>query len=100
MANAIYNPNSLYAKTPLYGNFLDLADFPVIPKLADDVVFEINDTYQYRPDLLSYDLYGTSELWWVFALRNPNTIQDPVFDMYAGNKIYLPKKSTLQSVVR
>jgi hypothetical protein len=99
MAQVTYARNSPYGKTPFYGNFLDLANFPDIPKNADDVIFEINRTYQYRPDLLAYDLYGDANLWWVFALRNPNSVRDPVFDMRIGSKIYLPKKSTLSEII-
>jgi hypothetical protein len=99
MAEVTYARNSPYARTKFYGNFLDVAQFPNIPKNADDVVFEINRTYQYRPDLLAFDLYGDANLWWVFALRNPNTIKDSIFDMRAGTKIYLPKKSTLDSLL-
>lgn len=95
----IYDKNSPYYLTPVYGKFLDVAVFPKIPRLADDVVFTINETYQYRPDLLAFDLYGDQGLWWVFALRNPNSIQDPVFDMQAGKQIYIPNKSTLNSVL-
>lgn len=99
MAEVTYARNSPYARTKFYGNFLDVAQFPTIPKNADDVVFEINRTYQYRPDLLAFDLYGDANLWWVFALRNPNTIKDSIFDMRSGTKIYLPKKSTLDSLL-
>ncbi len=99
MAEVTYARNSPYARTKFYGNFLDVAQFPNIPKNSDDVVFEINRTYQYRPDLLAFDLYGDANLWWVFALRNPNTIKDSIFDMRAGTKIYLPKKSTLDSLL-
>ena len=99
MAEVTYARNSPYARTKFYGNFLDVAQFSNIPKNADDVVFEINRTYQYRPDLLAFDLYGDANLWWVFALRNPNTIKDSIFDMRAGTKIYLPKKSILDSLL-
>lgn len=99
MAEVTYAKNSPYANTKFYGNFLDVASLPVMPKNDDDVKFEINKTYQYRPDLLAFDLYGDANLWWVFALRNPNTIKDPVFDMRIGYKIYLPKKSTLDSLL-
>lgn len=98
MANQ-YSRYSPYYTTPLYGKFLDVASFPTIPKSVDDVLFQVNQTYQYRPDLLAYDLYGDAALWWVFALRNPNNIQDPVFDMKIGNRIYLPKKETITSVL-
>lgn len=94
-----YSKNSPYYSTPVFGKFLDIASFPVIPKLVDDVLFQVNQTYQYRPDLLAFDLYGDANLWWVFALRNPNNIQDPVFDMKIGNRIYLPKKETITSII-
>jgi hypothetical protein len=99
MAEIQYSKNSLYSKTPFYGDFLDLADFPVIPKNPDDVLFAINKTYQFRPDLLAYDLYQDASLWWVFALRNPNTIKDPIFDMKIGNRIFLPKKDAITGAI-
>jgi hypothetical protein len=99
MAEIQYAQNSLYSKTPFYGDFLDLANFPAIPKNPDDVLFAINKTYQYRPDLLAYDLYEDTGLWWVFALRNPNTIKDPIFDMKIGNRIFLPKKATITGAI-
>ena len=59
------------------------------------MIYTVTGVYQYRPDLLAYDLYGDASLWWVFAARNPNTIQDPVFDFLPGAVIYIPKKETL-----
>jgi hypothetical protein len=47
--------------------------------------------------LLAYDLYTNSGLWWVFKARNPNVLDDPIFDFKAGTKIYIPKKTTLVS---
>jgi hypothetical protein len=46
--------------------------------------------------LLAYSVYGTSKLWWVFAQRNMDVLKDPVFDLVAGIKIYLPKQDQLQ----
>jgi len=34
-------------------------------------------------------------LWWVFAMRNINTIEDPVYDFEPGKSIYIPKKETI-----
>jgi len=56
-------------------------------------------TYQYRPDLLAYDLYSTGALWWVFYQRNPNTLTKPPLDFVANTTIYLPKLTTLQSAL-
>ncbi len=99
METVAYSRNSLYAQTDFFGKYLDTARFINIPKNPDDVLFTVNKTYQNRPDLLAFDLYGDSGLWWVFALRNPNTIKDPVFDMKIGTKCYIPKKSTLTGLL-
>ena len=55
-----------------------------------------DSVYQYRPDMLANDLYGSSDLWWVFAERNPDVLKDPLFDFVAGVQIFLPLKTTLQ----
>jgi alpha-L-fucosidase len=70
-----------------------------VPKESDDLTFTINTTYQYRPDLLAFDLYGIAGLWWVFYQRNPNTLQAPPLDFKVGTLIYLPKLSTLKSAL-
>jgi len=49
---------------------------------------------------LAFDLYGDPSLWWVFAVRNPNVISDPVFDMRIGARIAVPKKETLQGIIK
>jgi hypothetical protein len=99
MNKVVYDRKSPYARTGIYGKFLDIANFPQVPKLADDVKFTINKTYQFRPDLLAFDLYGDSKLWYVFALRNPHLIEDPIFDMHIGKVIFIPKKENLSAIV-
>jgi hypothetical protein len=90
-----YSKTSPYFSTGLYGNFLDIATNRPITKKVDDVSYVIDKIYQFRPDLLAYDLYSDASLWWVFAARNPNVIRDPVFDFLPGVQIYLPKQTTL-----
>ena len=99
MATVKYSKSSPYRKTNTFGNgqFLDLLAYTPVSKRADDVSFTINSIYQYRPDLLAFDLYGDSALWWVFKSRNPNVIDDPIFDFQAGVTIFVPQKSTLVS---
>jgi hypothetical protein len=70
-----------------------------IPKESDDRLMQINQTYQYRPDLLALDLYDNPSLWWVFYQRNPNTLVAPPLDFRAGVQIYLPKITTLRGVL-
>lgn len=99
MTQSTYNPTSLYASTPQVYNYLPYLDFwnsqvAIIPN-ENDTFFIVSKNYQYRPDLLSYDLYGTTGYWWVFALRNPDVLLDPIYDLVAGINIYLPPQSTL-----
>lgn len=99
MPTVKYDRKSPYSLTEFHGKFLDVASLPVVPKVKDDVKFTINQTYEYRPDLLAFDLYGDSRLWWVFALRNPNVLKDPLFGMRAGVTIYIPKKENLSAFI-
>lgn len=92
---AIYKKTSPYYQTSTFGQFLDVITHRPIPKLADDELFTINATYAYRPDLLAHDLYNDAGYWWVFAARNPNIIEDPIYDFRPGQAIYIPKLSTL-----
>jgi hypothetical protein len=94
-----YGPTSPYYTTGYSQFFLDVMVNRQIPKSADDLLFTINTTYQYRPDLLAYDLYTDAGLWWVFYQRNPNTLTAPPTDFVAGTPIYLPRLDTLKRVL-
>ena len=94
---AIYSKTSPYYSTPVFGKFLDVLEYRPITRKPDDLPYVIDQVYEYRPDLLAFDLYGDSALWWVFKARNPNAIDDPIFDFRAGKNIYIPKKATLSS---
>lgn len=92
----MYNTNSPYYNTDIVNQqFLDIMiNRPIITN-PTDVYWTITITYNLRPDLLAYDLYNDSKLWWVFAQRNPNTLKDPLFDFIAGRQIYIPTKDSL-----
>ncbi len=96
---AVYNSTSPYFATPYAQFYLDIMVNRVIPKELDDQLFQINETYQYRPDMLAFDLYDLPDLWWVFYQRNPNTLTAPPWDFVAGETIYLPKITTLRAVL-
>lgn len=96
---AVYNSTSPYFATPYAQFYLDIMVNRVIPKELDDQLFQINETYQYRPDMLAFDLYDLPDLWWVFYQRNPNTLTAPPLDFRADVKIYLPKLSTLKTAL-
>jgi alpha-L-fucosidase len=94
---AIYSQTSPYFNTPQNNINLDIFAPRTLTAELDDVTYTIDKIYAYRPDLLAYDLYGTPRLWWVFAQRNPDAIEDPIYDFYPGNVIQLPKLSNLRT---
>lgn len=96
---ATYDTTSPYFTTGYSQFFLDTMTNRPIPAESDDILFKINSTYQYRPDLLAFDLYNNAGLWWVFYQRNPNTLQKPPLDFKVDTLIYLPKITTLQSAL-
>lgn len=97
----VYPQSSPYYDTNVVqGKFLDFLNYREIPLNPNDVYYQLPLVYQYRPDLLAYDLYGDASLWWVFAARNPNLLgPDPYFNFVAGIGIYLPNIVTLQVVL-
>lgn len=96
---AVYDSTSPYYLTGYSQFFLDVMVNRPVPKENDDMLWEITQTYQYRPDALAFDLYNNAGLWWVFYQRNPNTLQAPPLDFAAGTRIYIPKLSTLKSTL-
>ena len=92
---AKYAPTSPYANTPQFSDRLDIYSPRTFDFDQDDIEYQIDSFYENRPDLLSFDLYGTPKLWWVFAVRNPDVIKDPVYDFVAGTVIRIPKQDNL-----
>jgi len=92
---ANYNETSPWKDTPIVGNYLDFLTIRPIPADVDDFLYTVEPQYSHRPDLLSFDLYKTTKLWWVFTQRNLNVLQDPIYDFIPGIKIYIPKGNNL-----
>jgi hypothetical protein len=94
-----YSKESPYFRTEIVNGYLDVMSLRDLPNEKDDILFEITNTYENRPDLLAYYLYQDARLWWVFSIRNKNKLKDPIYDMKAGTKIYLPKMTTIKKVL-
>jgi hypothetical protein len=92
---AIYSNTSPYSTTQELSDHLGILNPRTITAEQDDQSYTIERTYAYRPDLLAYDLYGSPRLWWVFVQRNPDQLEDPIYDFKPGVTIQLPKKETL-----
>ena len=82
----------------LDGIFLDINKLPSVKVTLSDEEYSIDPAYDQRPDLLASALYNNSRLWWVFALRNPDIIKDPIRDLTAGTVIYLPSAGSISAL--
>jgi|TARA_E500000318_G_scaffold100096_1_gene102558 alpha-L-fucosidase len=92
---AKYSNTSPYFETREIADYLGILNPRTITAEQDDQEYVIERTYAYRPDLLAYDLYGSPRLWWVFAQRNPDQLEDPIYDFEPGVTVQLPKKENL-----
>lgn len=96
---AVYSNTSPWYNTSFTGNHLDILTIRPVSAEADDFLYTIQPQYAYRPDLLAFDLYGTSALWWVFTQRNLDVLQDPILDFVPGTQIYICKNSSLTAAL-
>jgi hypothetical protein len=92
---AKYSSTSPWYNTASNSLYLEMLEIRPVPSDVDDYVYTIEPQYRHRPDLLAYDLYGTSRLWWVFVQRNMDVLKDPIYDFEPGKKIKIPKQSNL-----
>ena len=97
---ATYTNASPWAHTRQNNLYLELMEIRPVPAESDDYRYVIENQYKHRPDLLAYDLYGDTKLWWIFVHRNRNILKDPIFDFIPGVTIYLPNKTDLQASIR
>ena len=90
MASNLTKDTSPYLLTPTKNWYLDMWVPRIIPAYDYDKLIVIPPAFDQRPDLLSQQEYGTPKLWWVFSIRNPDLIIDPINDFVAGLQIYIP----------
>lgn len=55
-----------------------------------DTVYVIEGQFNQQPWRLAKKLYGNERLYYIFALLNPNILEDPVYDFKAGVEIRIP----------
>ena len=94
-----YPAGSPYSATPQTSWYLGRLVFRPVPPDATDQPYTLQSQHQYRPDRLSYDLYGTPVYWWVFCERNPFLRSDPVWNFLAGLEIMVPTRDYLTRVL-
>ena len=91
-----YSEQSPYSKTPVSGDFLSIMNSRSVLHDASDQSYTIESKYDMRPDLLAFNLYGSSKYWWLFAIRNREMLIDPIQDFRAGVTIRIPKLKNLR----
>lgn len=92
----------LYNKTPVKDFYLDLAVIPTSAAMANGRSLErhvVTPRQQYRPDLLSYDLYGSSNYWWTIVLLNRDQLKDPIRDLKAGTVLRVVSPNSISGAV-
>lgn len=95
-----YSRESPYALTPIVGKFLAYYTHrPVRPHPLDRVITLTDQRYHQRPDLLSTDMYGSPDLYWVIPLRNG--LEDPIFDLVVGprERYVIPHPNFVRTLV-
>jgi len=79
------------SKVLYYGdkNFVTFETYKRVPyvKIGDEKVMLITKGVEYRPDLVSFDYYGFSDVWW--KILEANGMKD-IYDFKAGVTIILP----------
>lgn len=92
MAN--YSKQSVfYGVNQVYKSGVTYLDFNIMKTMAADSTdyeFTITEKYNHRPDLLSYDLYGSPYYDLIFSIRNPDLLGDPIYDFVTGTTIMVP----------
>ena len=99
MARINYPASSPYSATPQTSWYIGHYNYRKIPADASDTNFVVLTRHNERPDILSNDLYGTPEYWWVFTVRNRNLIKDPIFDLKAGMQIVVPSLDVIKKAI-
>ena len=96
----MYKENSPWNKTSIIDNtVLDIMNKRILFPDPNDEVYVIPQEFDERPDLCSYEMYGTAKYWWIFAVRNSNDIEDQIRDFSAGKTIRLQTIENIENMV-
>lgn len=69
-----------------------------IPQEEGDTFFLITQEFIDRPDLIAYNAYGVSDLWWV--IYEYNEIRDPLHDLKLGQIIRIPELDRVINIIK
>jgi hypothetical protein len=69
----------------------------VVPETDGDYYIEIDSSNEFRPDMLSFQVYGTPDFGW--AIMEVNTLRS-FKDLYMRNRLRIPPLEVIQAAVR
>lgn len=95
---AEYNRYSPYKYTPQSWYLGIYEPIKVLPDESDEI-FIIPHQYHQKPWVLAKEKYGNERLYYIFALANMDTIQDPLYDFTVGTQIRIPTNDRIQRLL-
>ncbi len=97
MSIVIYGKSNRLYVTPQSTWFLGVYVNRGLINDGTDEPITLTSRYNLRPDLLSFDLYGSVDYKWTFLILNPDLIKDPIYDFVTGLSIYTATLDRLRS---
>jgi hypothetical protein len=85
-----------WKRTQIIGRFLQHYNHIKFPPDPSDKVVRVEERHKGRIDLLSYDLYGREDYWWIIVNMNLDSIKDPIFDIRPGLLLRVPTLERIQ----
>ena len=95
-----YKQSSAYSTTPMTSRYLGVFNSPEISEQGDELTVALQQRHNFRPDILSNELYGSPRLWWVFTYFNRDVLRDPVWDFKAGTSIKVPSQDNVSKYIQ
>lgn len=93
-----FKPTSVYYTTSIRDFYLDIWKKREVPITENDQLVTIPPKFDKRPDLMAAELYGSPRLWWVFVVRNPDLLIDPIEDFASGLELFAPSQDTIENL--
>lgn len=99
MTKVTYTKTSPYGVTPQSSRFIGRYVHRQITAHESDQLITLSAKHEHKPEVLSQELYGSPEYYWVFMCRNMNIIRDPIWDFIPGITIAAPSMAHLKSIL-
>lgn len=94
----LYTKTDFYYETPIINRtFLSFLKDRNPGFSADDNYVIVEKRHEFKPFVLSYDLYGSNEFYWVFQRMNMDILIDPIRDLREGVVLRVPTPDRIRN---